>query len=367
MEKKLPKIAIVYLLYYHNESYIDDAVSALKKVTYPKDRLAFVVVNNPHPEKGLFSRYVHDAVMPYSGKELPECVYLPQDENLGFAGGNNIGGDWALEHGYDYVFYHNNDGFFARHAFEPLVEALQSDETIGVAQSLMLLHPETELVNSAGNAFHYLGFGYTDENRTPIKELDLPKIKEVGYASGAALLVRADLIKKHGGWDPDFFMYHEDMEWCFRLRSLGYKSVLVRDSVFYHKYQFGRSIDKFFWMERNRFAVWLMYFKWRTLLVLLPMMLVLECGLILFAIKGGWFKKRLNVYAYWAQPKNVRIWLRKRKNIQQIRTVSDRQMLKKSVGVIDFQDEAVNSPILTYIGNPLMKAYHILVKAIVWW
>ena len=46
-----PKIAIIYLSF-HCEPYIDDVMSALKKLTYPKDKLAFVVVDNPHPEYG---------------------------------------------------------------------------------------------------------------------------------------------------------------------------------------------------------------------------------------------------------------------------------------------------------------------------
>ena len=236
--QNLPKIAIVYLLYYHNESFVDDVVSALKKLTYPKELIEFIVVSNPHPENGSFVHYIQDTVMPLSGKEIPHTTILAQKENTGFAGGNNIGADWAVERGFDYIFFHNNDGFFAANALEPLVEALESDEKIGMAQSLMLLHPETELLNSSGNIIQFLGFGFCGDYRAKKSELDLPEVKEVAYASGAALLVRADLYKKYRGWDHDYFLYHEDLEWSMRLRIVGYKTVLVRDSIFYHKYQF---------------------------------------------------------------------------------------------------------------------------------
>ena len=97
----MKKIAIVYLLYYHNRQHVDDVVSAMKKITYPKDRLEFVIVSNPHPQDGSFVWYVEEAVMPLSGKEIPHVTLLPQKENLGFAGGNNIGARWAMEHGFD--------------------------------------------------------------------------------------------------------------------------------------------------------------------------------------------------------------------------------------------------------------------------
>ncbi|MBT3817287.1 MAG: glycosyltransferase family 2 protein [Candidatus Magasanikbacteria bacterium] len=366
--KQYPKIAIVYLMFYHNESYIDNVVSALKRLTYPKDKVEFIVVSNPHPEDGSFVHYIEDAVMPLSGKEIPHTTIIANKENIGFGRGNNVGADWAIEHDFDYVFYHNNDGFFAANALEPLLEALEKDKTIGMAQSLMLLHPETELVNSTGNAFHYLGFGYSNDYRLKIADIDLPAVKEIDYASGAALLVRTELIKKHGGWDLDFFMYHEDLEWAMRLRTLGYKIVLVRDSVFYHQYQFSRSIMKFFWMERNRWAVMLMYLKCPTWLLLLPILIPLEMGLWYFSWKNGYLSKRLEVYKYWMKKENRAIWLKKRKKIQKERIVNDRFLFDHSVTGIYFQDESVTSPLVKYIANPVMKVYYaIIVRGLLWW
>jgi len=366
--EKYPKIAIIYLQFYHNKSHIDDAVSALKKLTYPKDRVEFVVVANPHPDHGSFVPYMEETIMPLSGREIPHVTMLPQKENTGFAGGNNIGTEWALENNFDYVYYHNNDGFFAATALEPLVETLEADKQIGAAQSLMLLHPETELVNSTGNAFHYLGFGFCNEYRHKIKDLELPPVKEVAYASGASLMVRTELIKKYGAWDHDFFLYHEDLEWSLRLRSQGYKVVLVRDSVFYHKYQFSRSIQKFYWMERNRYGTMLMYFRWPTLILLAPMALSLEIGLWVFAIMGGWAGERWKVYKYWLQWKHWKLWLGKRKKIQRTRKMSDRHMLSYTVPAIKFQDASTDNPLVRYIANPIMTVYYwIVVKGLIWW
>lgn len=361
-----PRVAIIYLSF-HCEPYMDDVVSALEKLTYPKDRVELVIVDNPHPQYGPSVRYIEEKVMPKSEKTLPKVSLIANSENLGFAGGNNLGIKYALDNGFDYVFLHNNDAFAASNFLEPLVEALENDKTIGAAQSLLLLHPDTEMINSAGNAMHYLGFGYCWGYRQKFADSDLPAVKEVGYASGAALLMRADLLKRFGALDEDFFLYHEDLEYSYRLKAAGYKIALVSQSLVYHKYQFGRSITKYFWMERNRYGVMLEFFKWPTLLALLPMALGLELGLIIFSLKSGWFGERLKVYRYWLRPANWKNWLKKRKYIQSIRAVSDRQLTKDMVSEVLFQEQELRNPLLVYVGNPMMKAYWWVMRRVMWW
>jgi len=361
-----PKIAIIYLSF-HCEPYMDDIISSLKKLTYPRDRVEFVIVDNPHPTLGPSVKYLEETVMPLSGKEIPHVTLLPQTDNIGFGPGNNAGVDWALANGFEYVYFHNNDGFMAANCLEPIITVMETDKSIGAAQSLMLLHPETELVNSTGNAYNYLGFGFCNDYRVPIASLKLPAVKDVAYTSGAALMMRADLIKQYGAWDDSFWMYHEDLEWSFRLRSVGYRSVMVRDSVFYHKYQFSRSISKFYWMERNRFAVLLMYFKWPTLAVLFPMLLAMEVALIGFALKGGWWSERKKVYQYWAKSESWHFWLKKRAHIQSLKKISDRELLAPAVAGIYFQDKLTDNWIVNKIGNPILTLHFWLVKLIVRW
>lgn len=361
-----PKVAVIYLSF-HSDIYLDDVISSLEKITYPKDMVEFVVVDNFHPKFGSSMRNLEEKLMPISGKTIPHVTLLPQKENLGFAGGNNIGIAWALEHGFEYVYFHNNDGFMAAACLEKMVVALEKDKQIGAAQSLLLLYPETELVNTAGNSFHYLGFGYCGSFRFKKGDLRLKEVEEVGYASGASILMRANLLKQYGTWDKDFFLYHEDLEYSLRMKAVGYKVCIVRDAIFYHKYQFSRNQDKFYYMERNRYGVMLMYFKWPTLLLLLPMALIMEGGLILFSLMTGWFKVRMNVYKYWLSSSNWKLWLGKRKYIQSIRTVSDSQILQDAADKVIFEEKDINNPLLKYIANPLMAAYWFIAKKLIFW
>lgn len=361
-----PKVAIIYLSF-NSEIYLDDVISSLEKMTYPKDRIEFIVVDNPHPQFGSSVPNLEEKLLPISGNSIPHVTLLPQKENLGFAGGNNVGIAWALERGVDYVYLHNNDGFMAADCLEKMVAALEKDSQIGVAQSLLLLYPETDLVNTAGNSFHYLGFGYCGNFRVKKSDLNLKEVEEVGYASGASILMRASLLKQYGSWDKDFFLYHEDVEYSLRMKAVGYKAVIVRDAIFYHKYQFSRNKDKFYYMERNRYGVMLMYFKWPTLLALLPMALIMELGLIFFSLMTGWFGVRMSVYKYWLSSKNWRLWLGKRRYIRSIRKVKDKELLRLASDKVIFEEKDINNPLLKYIANPMMVVYWMIAKRIIFW
>lgn len=360
------KVAIIYLSF-HSEQYFPDLVEALKKLNYPKELVEFVIVDNPHPVHGLSNKYVEEHILPISGTTIPHVTYLPQPENGGFGIGNNAGVTWALERGFDYVFFHNNDAAMGEDCILKLVEAMEADSSIGLAQSMVMLFHNKDLVNTSGNAFHFLGFGYSNDYLKKLSDLKLPAVYDVAYASGAALMVRSSAIRTHGAWDENFFMYHEDMEWSFRLRINKHRVVCVRDSLFYHKYEFSKSITKFYWMERNRYAVLLMYYKWPTLLLILPLLIPLEIALWFFAIKGGWASERVKVMKYWIKPSSWKLWLEKRKTTQAMRKIPDSTLLANATGSILFQETNMENPIVTKFANPVLELCLKMLRFVVRW
>ena len=363
-----PKVAIIYLSYNCKDD-LPAAVEAWKKLTYPRASLRIVIVDNPHPQHGLSESCVRQLALPLSGQELPEVVYLPQEKNIGFSAGNNVGIKWALEHGCDYVFLHNQDGFLTPGALEPLVNALQNNPKLGATQSLILLFPEIESVNTSGNRFHYLGFGYVQDFQKPAEEIkkQKPEVSLIGYPSGAAVMLRADLLKQYGLLNEALFLYHEDLEYGLRLKTLGFDSAMIKASVFYHRYAFSRNPGKFYWAERNRWAVLLMYYKWPTLILLLPMLLAVEIGLGFFAYRDGWLKEKFKAYGYWLNFKNWGGWFKARQIAQKQRKMGDRALLKEVATELVFDKPNWQSPVLKYIANPILSAYGWLLKKIIFW
>jgi GT2 family glycosyltransferase len=364
-----PRVVIMYLVWDEEpKRYLEDVVLGVKKQTYKKENLEFLIVYNSHKEEhSSQAPYIRDMIEK-NKHDLPHVTILEQEENLGFSGGNNLGMQWAIDNKFEYVFLHNGDALLGGNCIEKLVEKMEGDDTIGSSQPLIFLHPEVEKINTAGNALHYLMVGYGEDYKLTKREANLPEVQETGYLSGAAILMRTELLHKYGLWDHNYFMYHEDTDYSLRLKLLGYRNVVVRDAEFFHKYEFKRSIEKYFWIERNRYVLLLLFYKVPTLIVIFPMLLVFEFGLMIFALKGGWFDKRIEVYKYWLKAENWTLWLKKRKQIQKTRKISDRELLKNSVQGVYFQEEEMRNPLLLYVGNPLMTVYYwVIVRVLVWW
>jgi GT2 family glycosyltransferase len=223
-------------------------------------------------------------------------------------------------------------------------------------------------VNTVGNAFHYLGFGYsngykwTKEQALAFFEQEKARGNtdlEIGYGSGAGVLCRMSAFDHAGLFDEKFFMYHEDTDASLRARMRGLKTVVEPTSILWHYYEFAKSKINYYWMERNRYVLMFSYYRIWTLIVLFPMIVVMDLGILAFSIKGGWFDMKKKMYKelftadFWK-------WVRtRRKDIQSIRKISDREFLKQSVTAIGFQEETVKNSVLDYIGNPLLTAY--------WW
>lgn len=342
----MPKVAIVYLSY-NGKRYLDEVISALGALDYPKDRLELVFVDNASSDGS--QEYL---------RSVDGITFFANADNLGFAEGNNIGINHAMLHGADYVFLHNNDLKLAPDAISRAVELAESDPTIGSVQSLMLLWKRPDIINSTGGMVHFLGFGFVRDNGRLLTEVigGVPTPRrdgeEIAYASGAAVLYRSSVLKQVGLLDPFLFLYHEDLELGWRIRLAGYRNVLSLHSRAYHDYEFKRSIQKFFWMERNRWLVHFSHLKWPTLFLLLPFLFLLELPLLAFALKGGWFKQKLLVYRALLSPRAWRYVAGKRAESRRIRRVSDRDIVSLFTPKIDHQE--TQNLVVKYIGNPVL-------------
>lgn len=283
--------------------------------------------------------------------------------NTGFAGGNNLMMRMAMERGAEYVYLLNNDTEVEPDFLVRAVEAARADENIGAVQSLLLLSPEKHLVNSTGNAIHFLGLGYCLDYRGSADVARRGAVRDVAYASGAGVLYRCDALRKVGLLDEELFMYHEDLDLGMRLSLAGYRNVCNPQSVIFHKYEFSRSIKKFFWMERNRYVVFLKNLRVWTLCLLLPLMVAAEAPMLLASIASGWWKEKLKVYAWFWKPESWRYLRRARREVQATRVISDRELTRLWKATISYQEVA--GPFTKYVANPLMRFTWAVIRTLV--
>lgn len=355
----MPKVAIVYLSY-NGKRYLHEVITAMQALNYPKDRLELIFVDNAS----------HDGSQEYL-RNVDGITFFPNDKNLGFAEGNNVGINHALLHGADYVFLHNNDLKLDPDAILHAVNLAESNLQIGSVQSLMLLWKQPDIINSTGGMVHFLGFGFVRDNGRKLNEVigavHKPHLdgEEITYASGAAVLYRASVLQQVGLLDPFLFLYHEDLELGWRIRLAGYKNVLSLQSKAFHDYEFKRSVQKFFWMERNRWLVHFSHLEWGTLLLLFPFFLFMEFPLLFFAAKGGWLKQKFLVYRALLSLRSWRYIAKKRRESKKIRRVKDQTIVSLFTSKVEHQE--TNSPLVTKIGNPILTLIWSIIRRMIKW
>jgi GT2 family glycosyltransferase len=186
---------------------------------------------------------------------FPEVRVLETGENLGFAEGNNVGLRHALAQGADYVLLLNNDTEVASDLVSVLVSAVESTPRAGVAGPTVYYFGCPTMIWSAGGAIDWRRgdsrmMGLDEEEKGQYEA-----IREVDFVTGCALLARCEVVEKAGLFDPRFFMYYEETEWCVRAARAGYKVLHVPQARIWHKIapvQQAASPRIHYYMTRNR-------------------------------------------------------------------------------------------------------------------
>lgn len=287
-------------------------------------------------------------------------------KNLGFAGGNNVALKKCLAEEFDYALLFNMDGFLDKDAVRLLVQKINDNDSLGAVQARIMLWPDQELINSLGNSTHFLGFGFCDAYKKRWQETDLAKLdnKEIFYPSGAAVIVRLSLLAKIGLFDEKYWMYNEDQDLGWRIWLSGFKVVLAPEAVFYHEYEFSRSIKKYYWMDRNRLISVFIHYKLATLLLILPSLILMEFGQLLFAWRGDWLKEKLKVYGWFFSVNNLKYLASARKKSLNLRVIPDKDLLRLISGTISYQE--IDSLALR-IANLFFNTYWKIVSQLIVW
>lgn len=291
----------------------------------------------------------------------PEAKILERGDG-NYSAANNLGLKQALFDGAEIMVIANMDTAFKEDWLAELVSGLESDSKVGIAQSKILVYPangEKAKINSLGNCLHFLGFGFTSSYLEGDREIQgYPEIK--GYASGCSLAMKKEVLEKIGGYNEEYYMYHDDVEVGCKTKLAGYKIILTPKSICYHKFEFSRSVKKIYFMERNRFLFIFSFYELTTILVIIPALLIMELGQLVFALVRGWWPEKLKAYAYFLRSSSWRKLLAERKKIQSSRVVVDKYFVQDLVSEIFSQE--IDNPILKKIANPFFKAYWKIAK-----
>lgn len=321
--RKYPHVDIL-ILNFNGKSLLKRCLESVEKTDYPNFEI-FVIDNGST-----------DGSIEFVREHYPWVKLLEMGSNIGLAAAyNRVINSLTSE----FVALLNNDVEVERCWLKNLVNVLleANDNTMVTTCKIKFLH-DKKRINSAGGSCDIYGVGWNRGNG----ELDngqYDKIDEPFYSTGTVMVIRRAIWKKVGGFDERYLMYGEDLDWCWRARLLGYNINYVPQSVVYHEWQASRNfVPIVYLLERNWLCTILKNYSLKNLISVLPRYLMIK------SLKFLWLFLRRKRNEMLAVPKafiwnlfNLKESLKRRKEVQSIRKVPDREiqkrMLKKSFEV----------------------------------
>lgn len=207
---------LVYILVLNYCSLQDSlaCIKLIRELDYSNFRL--LVIDNNSPDG--------------SGRELEIAIgnkneFLRLPTNTGYAGGNNAGFEIALRNGADYVFVVNPDVRLPPDSLSCYIELLESDVEIG-AMNPIQLSMDSRIDASFEKAVL--------ANSRPYRHENWRGVRETTTLFGAALMIPSKTLRTIGGFDPLFFAYGEEEDFCRRIRNHGLKLVVTPESPVTH-------------------------------------------------------------------------------------------------------------------------------------
>jgi hypothetical protein len=198
-----------------------------------------------------------------SNKQL---IIIENKKNFGFAEGNNIGIEFALENlNPDYILLLNNDTVADKDFLKILVQEGEADSKIGILGPKMYYYDNPNVIWCIGGKIDWkLARGL----HIGIDETDIgqyPKKINFDYINGSCLLIKRKVLEEIGFFDKNFFLYFEETDLALRAFKKGYNSIYIPNAKIWHKVsKSSGGIKKeigLYYITRNR---WLFMKKWAS-------------------------------------------------------------------------------------------------------
>jgi GT2 family glycosyltransferase len=167
-------------------------------------------------------------------RAFPEVQIIRLQENLGYAGNNNVGIQAAIDQGAEWVFVLNEDTILAEDCLAELVAGASQHEHCGITGPMVYHYNEADVIQSAGGHLSPLWESvHIGQNELDRGQYNAPR--QVDWISGCAIMVRRAAIEQAGKIDERFFYYYEETEWCVRIARAGWEIWHIPQAKLWHK------------------------------------------------------------------------------------------------------------------------------------
>ena len=235
----MKKVGVVILNYKLKEQALK-AIQSVKNSSYKN--LQIIVVDN-NSQDGIEEEI----------KKQKDVEFIQAGNNLGYSGGNNLGIKKALDLGCELVFILNPDTTLEKDSIEKLALGLERNEAGIVCPKIYFA--DTKNIWFAGGKLDLLNVLGSHRGVNEKDEGQFDEEVETEFASGAAILIKKEVLEKVGLLDDRYFLYYEDSDICFRAKKAGFKIMYIPKAKVFHKNAqatgLGSSLQDYF-ITRNR-------------------------------------------------------------------------------------------------------------------
>jgi len=220
--KDKPFVSII-VLNYNGQSFLDKCLSSVLETRY--SRFEVVIVDNGSTDGSL--ERARDIAEKVSAK-YRRIKIVRNNKNLGYGPANNVGFRHAIG---DYIVFLNNDTTVDPDWLATLVDVMEADSTIGLAQSLILNMDGQKVLGAVGD---YIIFLSSIFEKGELDDCRFPEVFEMSFAQGASMMIRRDLVKEIGLFDPRYFWFYDDTYLSFKTWLVGKRVVTASKSKVIH-------------------------------------------------------------------------------------------------------------------------------------
>lgn len=217
------QVAVV-ILNYNGKKFLEKFLPSVLK--HSNNCLVYVADNGSTDDSTVFLK-----------QHYPQVIQIENKGNFGYAKGYNM----ALKQiKAKYYILLNSDVEVPQNWIEPVIERMEANNKIAACQPKILDHAKPNCFEYAGAAGGFIDrfgypfcrgrvFNYLEEDHGQFDDA-----REIFWATGACLFLRASAFWEVGGFDDDYFAHMEEIDLCWRLKNLGYQIFIEPQSVIYH-------------------------------------------------------------------------------------------------------------------------------------
>lgn len=220
---------------------------------------------------------------------FPEVVMVRSEQNLGFAGGNNLGITHASG---DLLLFLNNDTEVPNGTLFKMTEAA-AIPGVGMISPIICYHEQPDKIQYAGYTPINIVTGRNKAIGHGEKYAPSKGIVQTAYPHGAALMVTKEIMKLIGSMPDIYFLYYEELEWGAKARNRDLLTVVQKEAIIYHKESMStgkasplktyfQSRNRILFMRRNNHFITLIFF------VLFFGLFAFPKNLLSYVLKGQW-------------------------------------------------------------------------------